>query len=931
MKCTIFTTLLGLLCLQATTLFGQTCIEKSINSAVESSCKAGGISWILTERMLGDPNGSYGGISQLANQETSKCLLLTDLGFSLPPNANIQGITVTITKQNRLDGELVDETVHLIKPNDGLSTDNKALATPWPSSMTAVTYGGDLWGETWTPAMINSADFGVSLEVTRTNNGSDDGRPVIDALQIEICYAETCPDNKVSGTVYYDYTANGKNEDNDFGIAGITVKAYDNDNVEMATGVTDSNGDYELNMSNGEKARIEFSNLPANYNVSPFGNNSKTTVAFVESPVCDIDLGLLDDIDYCEEEPLLITPCFVNGDPLAGGSAGSLDAMVTYDYSSSGTSTMPNHIVNADSVGSVWGVAYQKTSQMLFSSSFLKRHVGFGSLGIGGIYYTDLSAATPKTLPFVDLQTLGLNLGNVTSRDLSASATSSSRDTEAYDKVGKIGLGDLDISADGKTLWTVNLFTNELVSIFINDPLTVPTANEITNYALPTPTCNNGVFRAWGLDIHDGKILVGGTCTGELAGSTRSDLTAYVYEFDPNTGNFTELINFPLDYEKGWTHVGAQMCKYWETWTNDFEDLETTFFQTNHYRACRPQAILADIEVDGDFLILGFMDRNGHQTGRRNLSPITSDNQQYSGYISGDILRVYNNNGTYELENNATVGGVTGCGANTNEGPGGGEFYCGDYYSTFHNETHVGGLELRPGTNEVVANVMDPLDTWSGGTTWFSNLTGEDNKRYEIFNTVDDGNGDVTFGKANGLGDLELLCGIPTLEIGNRIWADANGDGIQDAGELPIQGVIVELFDQSGVKVGTVTTNANGHYFFNDSNVTGGLDYSATYFITLSNTQFGSEELNFGSTNYGGITQRDVSGNGVADVSDSDAYNDSSSGIMAIDTNNLPYIQVSTGYIGENNHNYDIGFTTASVTPTCEPPKCLPVDVSSSN
>ncbi len=51
--------------------------------------------------------------------------------------------------------------------------------------------------------------------------------------------------------------------------------------------------------------------------------------------------------------------------------------------------------------------------------------------------------------------------------------------------------------------------------------------------------------------------------------------------------------------------------------------------------------------------------------------------------------------------------------------------------------------------------------------------------------------------------------------LGNRVWIDANGNGIQDAGEDDnVSGVSVELFNVSGVSQGTDTTDANGFYHF---------------------------------------------------------------------------------------------------------------------
>ena len=64
----------------------------------------------------------------------------------------------------------------------------------------------------------------------------------------------------------------------------------------------------------------------------------------------------------------------------------------------------------------------------------------------------------------------------------------------------------------------------------------------------------------------------------------------------------------------------------------------------------------------------------------------------------------------------------------------------------------------------------------------------------------------------------------PTVGVGNYTWIDTDKDGIQDAGELALPGVMVELLDASGNAVndafgnpvGAVYTDADGFYFFDD-------------------------------------------------------------------------------------------------------------------
>lgn len=65
-------------------------------------------------------------------------------------------------------------------------------------------------------------------------------------------------------------------------------------------------------------------------------------------------------------------------------------------------------------------------------------------------------------------------------------------------------------------------------------------------------------------------------------------------------------------------------------------------------------------------------------------------------------------------------------------------------------------------------------------------------------------------------------CLTPTGAIGDRLWVDADGDGLQDAGEPGLPGITVQLYydlDNNGVVetlYGTSVTDPNGNYIFDN-------------------------------------------------------------------------------------------------------------------
>ncbi|MCB0593029.1 MAG: DUF11 domain-containing protein, partial [Phaeodactylibacter sp.] len=68
-------------------------------------------------------------------------------------------------------------------------------------------------------------------------------------------------------------------------------------------------------------------------------------------------------------------------------------------------------------------------------------------------------------------------------------------------------------------------------------------------------------------------------------------------------------------------------------------------------------------------------------------------------------------------------------------------------------------------------------------------------------------------------GDVDLTNDAGYYEpaaLGNFVWSDDNANGIQDPGEAGIPGVVVNLLDDLGNFLQTMTTDANGEFWFTD-------------------------------------------------------------------------------------------------------------------
>ena len=469
----------------------------------------------------------------------------------------------------------------------------------------------------------------------------------------------------------------------------------------------------------------------------------------------------------------------------------------------------------------------------------------------------------------------------------------------------------------------------------------------------------------------------------------RSLMRGYVYKFDPATDVFTQVLDFPMNYPR---EQAIDFCvnnaqAEFNPWAPvyDMATFEAAVMGTSTTSGTLlpersyPQPWITDIEFD-EFgkMVIGIRDRFADQHGFNKLPPSTAGsdpNTPFNADAAGDVLVAsinINDNTTYVIENNA-ANGPNGAafgpsmGAGFGEGPGGGEFYFDDRYRPAnasadgggacsganadpndmdppldptleqgHDEIAMGGLFQYNGSLTLYASVYDPiLDFDNFNQAGVVSLNSESGARQEgalVYTTQDFDNGTNddpnTFGKGNGLGDVEGVSPPAPIEVGNRLWVDENGNGRQDADEEGINGVLVELFLETSpgvfTKVAETTTAANsvqgdGFYIFSDDTVAGQnwepgfteVEPQMNYEVRIALANIQSVEADVTAFTTGNFSA-DVTNDRKMDLNDSDA---SPAGVISF----------STGMAGENNHTLDFGVINCnvivnSVTPSaCDP------------
>ncbi len=673
---------------------------------------------------------------------------------------------------------------------------------------------------------------------------------------------------QVEGVIYRDHDRNGQQSATgsaplELGIPGVTVLVYVDGITTPFSTTTGFNGSFGFTAGTigpAKKIRLEYSGLPAYTYETPLAPGSGGA-RFLTTPA-QVAIGLNDPAEYCQAQPMLVTPLYRPGG-LQPDAANVVSFSIAASGQQNGTDNVPGPMAAGSNAGSVWATAYQRQSQRLLTTSFLKRHAALGNLGLGGLYVTDVASAT--TTPYLDLDTYltlasGADQTTLTARTLPASFSTASTDAAIFSLIGKVGLGGATFTPTEDKLWVVNLHTRSLVSIGVGAPLKPAaqiTAADFTSYAIPQ-SVTTGVGRPWAVAYHHGKLYVGVVNDASVT-KRRADLSACVYAFDLQTNTFatTPVLTIPLTYRKGWAFKSSDaepsLGEFWEPWSDTWADFSTNVLNAATtpaiHRVARPQPILSSIGFDAEgAMLIGLMDRSGHQLGRLQPAPTNTAptaTTVYSGYTGGDLLRAALVGNTYLAERNGSAGGHSGCGVANGQGPTdnlgqGGEFYCLDTFSPgaalpASEETFTGSLLSNPSLNDLLVSVFNPFTTWSAGVSTFNMLDASLLNRFEVYQ---DAAGQTitsprsTFGATNGLGQLSALCQAPDVEIGSRVWVDTNGDGVQGPAEPTLPGVTLSLHASNGQRLTTTTSDAQGRYVFRGgTNLI--LPYQSTYFIAI--------------------------------------------------------------------------------------------------
>ncbi|MFD8481036.1 SdrD B-like domain-containing protein [Kitasatospora sp. NPDC059673] len=652
------------------------------------------------------------------------------------------------------------------------------------------------------------------------------------------------------------------------GMAGVTVTLTGEDGAVSAA-VTAADGTVTLKPSKstaGGKHRVQVVNPKPGVLFPAFASREGLTGApdklssneeFVDLSAgkqAKLTTGFWNPADYCQQNAPLATAC----QPASLDPAGKR-TLLTFPYRSRGVNKDVTDISTTGDTGNVFGIAWNRDDRRLFSSAQAKRATVYGPGGPGAIYVTD--PATKATSLFATVPDAG-----------STTHAGNAQDDAFVAPVGKESLGGLKLTEDGRDLYVVNLHDRKL---YRYDATAKTASAPKAVYSIPTPAdCPSADdWRPFGLGMQDGVGYVGGVCSGQ---STQKigDLRAIVLPFDPATGKFgAAVLNQPLDYHG--TPAGCN-AYFWYPW-------QDTVPRTPNGDVCglNPEPELGEIgfETDGSML-LSFRDRYADQA-----AAAPPEGPLPNGFVyvlaSADLNKACKSGDTYVMDINL------GCGITTK---GKGFFNLNRPAPAGHPYASFAGMALSKVENSIATSGYDVSNNVVTAGTMFTLRTGGIDPGFG--NELSDGRS--RFGKGAAMADLEVLCDRAPLQIGNRVWYDPERSGLQLPQQKPVPGATVNLYDADGKKVGTTKTTPRGEYYFDNSNVTGGLKPNTKYTIRLDNPA----DYAKGGPLYHWVPTKD-------NVGDSRLL-DSDGTVPKGGT----YVEraLTTGGPGQNDHSFDFGF-----------------------
>ena len=121
-----------------------------------------------------------------------------NFNFGIPVGGSIIGIETIIKKsRGNTSNPIIDNTIQLLKYDEGGIGDNLASGTGWSTTLTDSLYGGEesLWGleSSYLDSIINTTNFGLLIRAYVSGGSTSTTDARIDVVRMRVSYDYTPP------------------------------------------------------------------------------------------------------------------------------------------------------------------------------------------------------------------------------------------------------------------------------------------------------------------------------------------------------------------------------------------------------------------------------------------------------------------------------------------------------------------------------------------------------------------------------------------------------------------------------------------------------------------------------------------------------------------------------------------------------------------
>lgn len=235
----------------------------------------------------------------------SHFLQCTGYDFAIPDGATIESIRVDVERSSNSTGNggSQDAAMRIVK-GGAIGTTDRSTATTYTTADVVEAHGGaaDLWGETWTAADINAANFGAAFAATKASSAGQAHTVSVDHMSISVSYTSpsavisidcigACLANapSVSWTVTFSESVTGLTAANfalaPSGVSGAAITGVSGDSTVWTVTASTGTGDGALGLNMVDSAGVSpaLTNLPFTGQVYAIDKTAPTVFAIARA------------------------------------------------------------------------------------------------------------------------------------------------------------------------------------------------------------------------------------------------------------------------------------------------------------------------------------------------------------------------------------------------------------------------------------------------------------------------------------------------------------------------------------------------------------------------------------------------------------------------------------------------------------------------